>query len=294
MGRDVSKLHPRLQSAVAQLQNLCKKEGLSLGIGECLRTVAEQDALYAQGRTQPGSIVTNAPGSSYSSQHQWGIAFDFFKNVSGHAYDDNSFFSRVGAMGKSLGLGWGGDWTDFPDRPHLYLPDWVDTPSLLKQRYGTFENFRATWTGGEGDENSSAPAAGASSLVRDGQIHLNNYVNAGLALDGIRGSATKKAAVKAVQQAMNMDYGAALSVDGLWGRASDAALKGHYVEKGERQELARAVQILLLLRDVNPGGVDGIFGDRMLAAVKTYQKSASLSEDGVAGYKTVKSLLSVS
>lgn len=291
MGRDVSKLHPRLQTAVAQLQNMCKKEGLSLGIGECFRSAAEQDALYAQGRTQPGTVVTNAPGSSYSSQHQWGIAFDFFKNVSGHAYDDDGFFSRVGALGKSLGLGWGGDWKDFPDRPHLYLPDWGDTPSLLKQRYGTFEKFQATWTAGEGDEKTQTPSSGFSALVRDGQIHLNNYVNAGLAQDGILGGATKAAGIKAVQQAMNMDYGSKLAVDGIWGAKSDQTLKGHYVEKGERQELVRAVQILLLLREVNPGGVDGIFGDRMLAAVSQYQKSAGLTADGVAGYNTVRSLM---
>ena len=78
MGRDISRLHPRLQGKVAQLQKACEKAGLALGIGECFRSAAEQDALYAQGRTSPGAIVTNAPGSSYSSQHQWGIAFDFF------------------------------------------------------------------------------------------------------------------------------------------------------------------------------------------------------------------------
>ena len=74
MGRDISRLHPRLQGKVAQLQKACEKAGLALGIGECFRSAAEQDALYAQGRTSPGAIVTNAPGSSYSSQHQWGIA----------------------------------------------------------------------------------------------------------------------------------------------------------------------------------------------------------------------------
>lgn len=291
MGRDIAQLHPRLQNAVRQLQKLCAREGLTLGIGECFRSVAEQDALYAQGRTAPGSIVTNVPGRSYSSQHQWGIAFDFFKNVSGHAYDDDGFFSRVGALGKSLGLGWGGDWKDFPDRPHLYLPDWGSTPALLKQRYGTFERFRASWNAGEGDEKPGAFSA--SPLIRDGQIHLNNYVNAGLETDGFRGSATKKAGVKAVQQAMNMDYGAGLAVDGIWGFRSENALKGHYVEYGENQELVRTVQILLLLRDTDPGGVDGSFGDGMLAAVKKYQSGAGLMVDGVAGYNTIRSLAEV-
>ena len=291
MGRDISQLHPRLQKAVAQLKTLCAGEGLALGIGECFRSAAEQDALYAQGRTAPGAIITNAPGSSYSSQHQWGIAFDFFKNVSGHAYDDDGFFSRVGSLGKSLGLGWGGDWQDFPDRPHLYLPDWGDTPALLKRRYGTFEAFRASWAGGEGDEKPMED--GSSTLVRDAQIHLNNYVGAGLAVDGIYGPASQKAGVRAVQQAMNMDYGAGLAVDGIWGSRSDGALRGHYVEYGERQELVRAVQILLLLRKVNPNGVDGSFGDGMLAAVRQYQSGAGLAVDGVVGYNTIKALAAV-
>lgn len=79
MARDISQLHPELQNKITKLTELCNGEGLPLGIGECFRSVQEQDELYAQGRTKPGSIITNAPGSSYSSQHQWGIAFDFIK-----------------------------------------------------------------------------------------------------------------------------------------------------------------------------------------------------------------------
>ncbi|MCI8514105.1 MAG: M15 family metallopeptidase [Lachnospiraceae bacterium] len=145
MARDIRKLHPELQEKIARLKALCAAEGLPLGIGECVRTAAEQDALYAQGRTKPGSIVTNARGSSYASQHQWGIAFDFYKNVSGHAYDDIPFFNRVGALAKSIGLAWGGDWTSPVDRPHLYLPYWGDTPAPLKKQYGNPAAFFASW-----------------------------------------------------------------------------------------------------------------------------------------------------
>ena len=48
--------------AFQQLLAKCSAQGLAVGLGECFRTVAEQDALYAQGRTKPGSIVTNAKG----------------------------------------------------------------------------------------------------------------------------------------------------------------------------------------------------------------------------------------
>ena len=74
--RDITLCHPRLQKLATELIQKCSAQGLQIKIGETLRTRSEQDTLYAQGRTTPGSIVTNAPGSSYSSYHQWGTAFD--------------------------------------------------------------------------------------------------------------------------------------------------------------------------------------------------------------------------
>ena len=92
--RDITLCHPRLQTLAAELTKECEKQGLKIKIGETLRTTAEQDALYAQGRTKPGTIVTNAKGSSYSSYHQWGVAFDIYR-ADGHGayYDKDGFFS---------------------------------------------------------------------------------------------------------------------------------------------------------------------------------------------------------
>ena len=89
--RDITMCHPRLQELSGRLVEECKKQGLIIKIGECYRTVVEQDELYAQGRTKPGNIVTNARGNSYSSQHQWGIAFDFFRNDGNGAYNAVSY-----------------------------------------------------------------------------------------------------------------------------------------------------------------------------------------------------------
>ena len=52
--RDITLCHPRLQALTAQLVDKCVGAGLPIKIGESFRSVAEQDALYAQGRTQPG------------------------------------------------------------------------------------------------------------------------------------------------------------------------------------------------------------------------------------------------
>lgn len=148
--RDITMCHPRLQELAARLIEECKRQGLIIKIGECWRTVQEQDALYAQGRTQPGAVVTNARGSSYSSQHQWGIAFDFYRGDGKGAYnEDGNFFGRVGAIGTRLGLAWGGDWHSIVDKPHLYLPDWGSTTAILRQQYGTPGKFMEVWKSSE-------------------------------------------------------------------------------------------------------------------------------------------------
>lgn len=154
MGRDIKKCHPRLQEAYGNLVEKCRQRGIEIGLGECFRTVEEQDDLYAQGRTKPGNIVTNARGSSYSSQHQWGIAFDFYLKmdidgdgaVSDDAYNDSTkMFKKVSDIAKTVGLSWGGDWKSIIDKPHLYLPDWGSGTGILKQQYGTFDRFKKTW-----------------------------------------------------------------------------------------------------------------------------------------------------
>lgn len=147
IGRDITLCHPELQEKAEKLVSACRGQGLLIGIGECFRTVAEQDALYAKGRTTPGSIVTNAKGSSYSSHHQWGTAFDIYRNDGKGAYNDSDgFFSKVGAIGVKIGLEWGGNWKSPVDKPHFQLPYWGSTTAKLKEQYGTPDNFKKTWS----------------------------------------------------------------------------------------------------------------------------------------------------
>lgn len=146
IGRDITLCHPELQEKAKKLVSCCKGYGLLIGIGECFRTVEEQDKLYAQGRTTAGSIVTNAKGSDYSSHHQWGTAFDIYRNDGTGAYNDNDgFFSKVGEIGVKIGLEWGGNWTSPVDKPHFQLPYWGSTTTMLKNLYGTPEEFMKTW-----------------------------------------------------------------------------------------------------------------------------------------------------
>lgn len=144
---DRSKLHPWLDYKLGNLLDKCAAKGIYLIITEGFRSKEQQDALYAKGRTAGGSIVTNARGSSYSSQHQWGIAFDIAINDKKLLYD-SATIKKVAKIAKSkkIGLAWGGDWKSFQDTPHFYLDKWGSTTSELKREYGTFDNFKKTWT----------------------------------------------------------------------------------------------------------------------------------------------------
>jgi peptidoglycan L-alanyl-D-glutamate endopeptidase CwlK len=112
----------------------CKQAGIDLLITCTYRSPADQDALYAQGRTTPGRIVTNAKAGS--STHQYRIAYDCVPLRNGKPVwgtsgdgidndptdddkDDLELWQRVGQIGKSLGLEWAGDWKKFKEFPHF-------------------------------------------------------------------------------------------------------------------------------------------------------------------------------
>jgi Putative peptidoglycan-binding domain-containing protein len=241
MAKVITDLHPRLQEKIQLVAAKCKEQDLIIGIGECLRTVAEQDALYAQGRTTAGNIVTYAKGSTYSSQHQWGIAFDFYRNDGTGAFnEDGKFFEKVGAVGKSLGLGWGGDWTSIKDKPHLYLLDWGSTTTSLKQKYGTPGMFFATWgTGGsvvaaETPKQESEQVNTGDDWIRQLQVAI------GAKPDNLAGPETlsktptisktknrKHPAVSILQTRLNSLGYPVGTVDGIAGNKFDEGLKAY-------------------------------------------------------------------
>jgi len=105
---DRTLLHPWPDYKLTKLLAACKKQGIYLIITEGFRTKEYQDELYAKGRTRPGSIVTNAKGSTYSSRHMWGVVFDIAINDSKLLYDAATI-KKVAAIAKSsgIGLGWG-------------------------------------------------------------------------------------------------------------------------------------------------------------------------------------------
>jgi len=140
--KDLNKLHPWMRTKAKELIALCKANGISIIITQTLRTKSEQDVLYSQGRTKPGLKVTNAKYPQ--SLHCWGIAFDFVPVIGGKAiWNKPEMFNRVGALGKSIGLAWGGDWTSFKDNPHFEAPN--HTWKELQSKHGTPENYIKSW-----------------------------------------------------------------------------------------------------------------------------------------------------
>lgn len=120
--------HPKLIEKVLSVISAMSALGFTLVVVQGLRTEQEQIALYAQGRTAPGSIVTNADGVTKLSNHQvkadgFGHAVDCAFKVDGKiSWGDKLPWQCYGECAKAVGLVWGGDWTSIKDRPHVELP----------------------------------------------------------------------------------------------------------------------------------------------------------------------------
>jgi peptidoglycan L-alanyl-D-glutamate endopeptidase CwlK len=128
-------LHPKLREEALTMYD--EIVAALTGTAACrfaytLRTFAEQDGLFAQGRTKPGAIVTKAKGGQ--SYHNYGLAIDIvllvdkdkngtFETASWDLKTDfdgdgKSDWQEIVAIFKRYGYEWGGDWK-FKDAPHF-------------------------------------------------------------------------------------------------------------------------------------------------------------------------------
>ncbi|PTU32339.1 M15 family metallopeptidase [Stenotrophobium rhamnosiphilum] len=120
----IATLLPQVQPIARALVQKAAQNGIQIKIISGLRTYAEQNELYAQGRTKPGSKVTNARGGY--SNHNFGIAFDVGVFEGTKYLGESVKYKAVGALGMDLGLEWGGSWKSIVDQPHFQLrPEWA-------------------------------------------------------------------------------------------------------------------------------------------------------------------------
>ncbi|KMT21495.1 peptidoglycan-binding protein [Clostridium cylindrosporum] len=130
MSKDISLLNSYVKSLAEKFLSKCKEEGLDVIIIQTLRSIDEQDTLYSQGRSKPGSIVTNAKGGY--SMHNYGLAFDIAIKKNGSiVWEDEKLYYKAGKIGESLGLEWGGSWKSFKDYPHFQWTGGLTIQDLL-------------------------------------------------------------------------------------------------------------------------------------------------------------------
>src|SRR2546430_203087 len=127
MSRSLTDLHPEVRAMVDGFLADLTAAGIDYIVTCTRRSEAEQEALYAQGRTAPGPKVTNAkPGHS---AHNYGFAIDIVPIVNGKP-DWNAtdpIWEQMGKLGQARGLQWFGA----PDSPyiescHFQAPNWRD------------------------------------------------------------------------------------------------------------------------------------------------------------------------
>lgn len=128
--KNIKSLNPKVQNEFIKLLQIAKKIGKTYGVNikaiSGHRSYSEQGALFAQGRTAPGKIVTYArPGYS---NHNFGTALDLGCFDKKGKYLDSTNPTMVGkiykgifnnAEAEGLKIEWGGNWKKIKDTPHF-------------------------------------------------------------------------------------------------------------------------------------------------------------------------------
>jgi peptidoglycan L-alanyl-D-glutamate endopeptidase CwlK len=134
--RNLNDLHPLVEALARSFLDECKKQGIDILVTSTYRDYESQQALYDQGRITSGNIVTNAkPGYS---MHNFRNAFDVVPLRNGKPVwglsnpEDKALWFKVGAIGKSVGLEWAGDWKSFKEYAHFQYTQGLTTEDFRK------------------------------------------------------------------------------------------------------------------------------------------------------------------
>jgi peptidoglycan L-alanyl-D-glutamate endopeptidase CwlK len=139
--RKLGGLNPIVANAARQLVANCYNRGVLVCITQGYRSIAEQNALYAQGRTKPGKVVTWAKGGT--SYHNYGLAIDFalytpdgrqvvWDEKVDYDGDKVADWMEVIQEAKKLGFTCGIDWIGKKnDPPHLQMTFGLKIAALM-------------------------------------------------------------------------------------------------------------------------------------------------------------------
>jgi peptidoglycan L-alanyl-D-glutamate endopeptidase CwlK len=117
--RNLDDLIPEAKRRVEKFISLCKDNGIDLLVTSTYRDMESQEALYSQGRTTGGKVVTNArAGESF---HNYRCAVDVVPLSNGKPVWNGTdpIWAKVGKLGKDAGLEWAGDWRTFKELAHF-------------------------------------------------------------------------------------------------------------------------------------------------------------------------------
>lgn len=129
----------------------CHANNLHIYLFEGFRSLERQAELYEQGRTKPGSIVTNARAGE--SWHNYGLGVDLVfdgQSRDGIQWTWNGDYNtpvvngkaraewdQVAAIMEAHGFEWAGRWKSFPETPHFQFTGGFSTAtarSLVSSR----------------------------------------------------------------------------------------------------------------------------------------------------------------
>lgn len=121
MGRLLTELEPKVELAARSAVAECLAKGVHTLVTCTYRSGEEQSALYAQGRSKPGHIVTNAKAGQ--SFHQYKVALDIYPVVNGKIDFAGTAheWQEMAVIFKKHGFEWAGEWKRFKEFPHFQM-----------------------------------------------------------------------------------------------------------------------------------------------------------------------------
>lgn len=281
-------LNPVVREMGKQLVKLAHAQGVPVCITQAYRSKAEQDALYAQGRTKAGAIVTNAPGGY--SNHNYGLAIDFalytpsgkevtWSESADYDRDGEADWKEIVKIAKKLGFEWGGDWRGFRDAPHL---EYTFGLSIAKLRAG---HKPPNSKNGTMKPVTSVPVTGKMSThkIVDGDTLIGIAKKYGASVDelqkwnGLNGTVIIKGKDLIVKKLKVKPAAKPASKEAIIDYPGSALYEG---AKGMNVKNIKQIQNAVKV------SVTGKFDAVTTKAVRAYQKRKGLEVDGVVGLKT--------
>lgn len=151
---DLDFIYPPLLEKLLDTIAACNARGASYHATHGYRTYGEQMQIWAQGRTNPGKIVTQAKGGE--SAHNFGLAVDFVRDLDLKAPGiqpgwDAKHYDVLIEEATKRGLHSGKGYKDFP---HIGWPGYVSAADLLplrekvKRAFGptTLDKLKEVWS----------------------------------------------------------------------------------------------------------------------------------------------------